>query len=109
MARWQITMRRWLPAAIWAGIGIAFCFILLCGLSVVVMPRLLVGGFMSDVRAGRIDEAYRRTSQSFQGYVRRADFPAYLAMREFADTNVTYTGAQCVRERILGRTSVSAW
>jgi hypothetical protein len=37
------------------------------------------GAFLSDVRAGRWDAAYARTSGAFRHYVSRADFPAWAS------------------------------
>ena len=46
----------------------------------------LIVHFLNDVREGRYDQAYRRTSKAFQSYVSVADFPGWLKRsREFAD------------------------
>ena len=115
MSEWPSKIRRWLPFAVWAGVVASLGVIAVCTLSVVLMPRLLVGGFLSDVRAGRTDQAYRRTSQGFQSYVSRDDFPGYLRSHsEIGDANVDYTrgvvrqGKDC-RENQRLRLEVGVW
>jgi hypothetical protein len=43
-------------------------------------PEIVVtpDDFLRDVRAGRLDAAYAKTSSAFQSYVRRKDFPSYV-------------------------------
>src|SRR5262245_11420902 len=51
--------------------------------------RLAVTAFLRDVRGGRYNQAYQRTSKAFRHHVGRDAFPAWLKnAREFADDDV---------------------